>query len=48
MSSKETRYLKGTDDLGLYYPRSDTFELKGYADADYAGDLVSRCNIPKI
>nr|ABH08430.1 putative integrase [Beta vulgaris] len=36
------RYLKGTDDLGLYYPRSDTFELKGYADADYAGDLVNR------
>ena len=36
------RYLKGTDDLCLYYPRSGSFELRGYADADYAGDLVNR------
>ena len=36
------RYLKGTDDLSLLYSRSDTFELKGFADADYAGDLVNR------
>src|SRR6185312_13656368 len=36
------RYLKGTDHLCLFYPRSDTFDLKGFADADYAGDLVNR------
>ncbi|XP_021733050.1 uncharacterized protein LOC110699846 [Chenopodium quinoa] len=38
-------YLKGTDDLGLFYPRSDTFELNGFTDADYAGDLVNRKSI---
>ena len=36
------RYLKGTDDLSLFYPHCDTFELKGFADADYAGDLINR------
>ncbi|XP_021714891.1 uncharacterized protein LOC110682855 [Chenopodium quinoa] len=41
------RYLKGTADLSLYYPRSDTFDLKGFADADYAGDLVNR-RVPQL
>ena len=36
------RYLKGTDDLSLFYPKSDVYDLKGYNDADYAGDLVNR------
>ncbi|XP_021736442.1 uncharacterized protein LOC110702991 [Chenopodium quinoa] len=36
------RYLKGTEDLCLFYPKSDSFDLRGYADADYAGDLVNR------
>ena len=36
------RYLKGTDNLCLFYPKSDTFDLKGFADADYADDLVNR------
>ncbi|XP_056695777.1 uncharacterized protein [Spinacia oleracea] len=36
------RYLKGTDDLCLWYPNYDHFDLKGYTDADYAGDLVNR------
>ncbi|XP_021725053.1 uncharacterized protein LOC110692355 [Chenopodium quinoa] len=50
------RYLKGTDDLSLFYLRSDTYDLYGFADADYAGDLVNKkstsvfwnysCNIP--
>nr|XP_016437374.1 PREDICTED: uncharacterized mitochondrial protein AtMg00810-like [Nicotiana tabacum] len=30
------RYLKGTQDLVLYYPSGDSFDLIGYADADYA------------
>ncbi|XP_019252768.1 PREDICTED: uncharacterized protein LOC109231565 [Nicotiana attenuata] len=36
------RYLKGTQDLVLYYPSGDNFNLIGYADADYAGYLVDR------
>ncbi|XP_021729788.1 uncharacterized protein LOC110696745 [Chenopodium quinoa] len=36
------RYLEGTDDLCLFYPRSDSFDLHGFTDADYAGDLVNR------
>ena len=36
------RYLKGTENMCLFYPRSDTFDLKGFTDADYAGDLVNR------
>ena len=28
------RYLKRTDDFGLYYKRSDKFELNAYTDAD--------------
>ncbi|XP_075083363.1 secreted RxLR effector protein 161-like [Nicotiana tabacum] len=39
------RYLKGTQDLVLYYPSGDNFDLIGYADADYAGYLVDRKNI---
>ncbi|XP_070040583.1 secreted RxLR effector protein 161-like [Nicotiana tomentosiformis] len=36
------RYVKGTQDLVLYYPSGDSFDLIGYADADYAGYLVDR------
>ncbi|XP_070025548.1 secreted RxLR effector protein 161-like [Nicotiana sylvestris] len=36
------RYLKGTHDMVLYYPSGDSFNLIGYADADYAGSLVDR------
>ncbi|XP_070047502.1 secreted RxLR effector protein 161-like [Nicotiana tomentosiformis] len=36
------RYLKGTQDLVLYYPSGDNFDLIGYADADYVGYLVDR------
>jgi hypothetical protein len=31
------RYLKGTIDLGLWYPSKDSFSLKAYSDADWAG-----------
>ena len=27
--------------MSLFYPKSDVFDLKGYSDADYAGDLVN-------
>ncbi|XP_070028646.1 secreted RxLR effector protein 161-like [Nicotiana sylvestris] len=36
------RYLKGTQDLVLYYPSGDSFNLIGYADADYEGYFVDR------
>ncbi|GJZ63395.1 uncharacterized mitochondrial protein-like protein [Tanacetum coccineum] len=31
------RYLKGTSNMGLWYPKDSGFELKAFADADYAG-----------
>ncbi|GJY05664.1 retrovirus-related pol polyprotein from transposon TNT 1-94 [Tanacetum coccineum] len=34
------RYLKGTLNLGLWYPKGSGFDLKAYSDSDYA-----RCNL---
>ncbi|KAD4180449.1 hypothetical protein E3N88_29040 [Mikania micrantha] len=31
------RYLKGTPDLGLWYPNDDKFKLTAYSDSDYGG-----------
>ena len=31
------KYLKGTNDLGLFYSSSPSFDLIGFSDADYAG-----------
>jgi hypothetical protein len=36
------RYLKHTQDVGLWYLKSANFELIGYSDSDYAGDKVER------
>ena len=36
------RYLNGTKDLGLWYPRQSSFHLVGYSDADFAGYKVDR------
>ena len=36
------RYLLHTPRFGLWYPSNDNFELKGFSDADYAGNLVDR------
>ena len=30
------RYLEGTPNLGIWYPRDSGFDLIGYSDADYA------------
>ena len=38
------RYLKGTDDFGLYYKRSEKFELNAYTDADWGGNIDDRKN----
>ena len=32
----------GTKGLGLWYPKSTTFDLFGYSDADFAGNRVDR------
>ncbi|XP_075084728.1 secreted RxLR effector protein 161-like [Nicotiana tabacum] len=36
------RYLKGTPNLYLWYPRGYSFDIVGYVDADYAGFHVDR------
>ncbi|KAL8157708.1 hypothetical protein AgCh_002420 [Apium graveolens] len=35
-------YLKGTPNLGIWYPRESGFDLIGYSDADYAGCKIDR------
>ena len=34
------RYLKGIDDFGLYYKRSENFELNAYTDVDWGEKLM--------
>ena len=36
------RYLKHTQNVGLWYPKRAKFELVGYSDLDYAGCKVER------
>ena len=36
------RYLKGTMDIDLWYPKGDNFELIGYSDVNFAGCKVER------
>jgi hypothetical protein len=42
MVKKVLRYVQGTKDLMLTYRRSDSLEIKGYSDADYARDKDDR------
>ncbi|GKC74867.1 hypothetical protein Tco_1120750 [Tanacetum coccineum] len=35
------RYLKGTPNLGLCYPKGSGFDLKAFPDSDYAGSMSS-------
>ena len=37
MVKKAQRYAQGTKDYMLIYRRSDSLEIKGYSDADFAG-----------
>ena len=39
------RYLKHTQNVGLWYPKGTRFELIGYSDFDYAGCKVEREHI---
>jgi len=36
------RYLKGTLDYGLWYPKDNKFTLHAYTDADWVGDVDDR------
>ena len=36
------RYLKGIDDFGLYYKRTEKFDLKAYTNADWGGNIDDR------
>ena len=36
------RYLKGTIDLGLWYPSNNSFSLKSYSDANWEGCVDDR------
>ena len=36
------RYLSDTQDLGLWYNKAKSFELRSFVDSDYAGSLVDR------
>ncbi|KAK1387877.1 hypothetical protein POM88_016055 [Heracleum sosnowskyi] len=36
------RYLKGTPNVGLWYPKNTGFELVGYSDSNYAGCRIDR------
>ena len=36
------KYLKGTMNIGLWYPKSNNFELIGFSDVDFAGCKVER------
>ena len=36
------KYLSGSLHLGLWYPRSSSFDLISYSDVDFAGSLLDR------
>ena len=36
------KYLKGTTNVGLWYPKGNICNLIGYSDADYAGCKTDR------
>lgn len=42
LSNECSRYLKGTINLGLWYPRDITFDLQRYYDVDFAGCRTDR------
>ncbi|KAK6158999.1 hypothetical protein DH2020_006313 [Rehmannia glutinosa] len=41
-TKKILRYLKGSQDVGLWYPKEDGFKLFGYSESDYDGCRVDR------
>ncbi|XP_019171969.1 PREDICTED: uncharacterized protein LOC109167406 [Ipomoea nil] len=43
-AKKILRYLKGTQGVGLWYPKRGSFYLVGYSDVDFAGCRIDRKN----
>jgi len=41
-TNRVLRYLKHTQNVGLWYPKGAKFELIGYSDSDFAGCKVER------
>ncbi|XP_075473989.1 secreted RxLR effector protein 161-like [Primulina tabacum] len=41
-SKRILKYLKGTTNVGLWYPKDSSLNLVGYSDADYDGYKVDR------
>ena len=42
MVKKTLRYVRGTTGLMLTYRKSESLEIEGYSDADFAGDADDR------
>ena len=42
MALKIIKYLRGTVNAGLWYPKEGELTLRGYSDADYAGCKIDR------
>ncbi|XP_059066674.1 uncharacterized mitochondrial protein AtMg00810-like [Cryptomeria japonica] len=42
VNQSEYRYVQGTLDYGLWYPRNNDFTLVGFTDSDWAGCLDDR------
>ncbi|XP_072077812.1 uncharacterized protein [Arachis hypogaea] len=36
------RYVLGTTNYGLWFPKTDSFQLVGFCDTDFAGDRIDR------
>ena len=36
------KYVKGTTNLGIWYPKDDSFDLHGYTDSDFGGCRIDR------
>ena len=45
MAKKVLRYFQGTKDLMLTYRRTDTLEVVGFSDSDYAGRMDDKRSI---
>ncbi|XP_051122682.1 secreted RxLR effector protein 161-like [Andrographis paniculata] len=43
-AKKILRYVKGTQSYGLMYKKFKPFDLSGFIDADWAGDVNTRCS----
>ena len=45
MVKKTLRYVRGTTGLMLMYRKSESLEIEGYSDSDFAGDVGDKIHI---